>query len=554
MKFLLAAIFLFLITNSSVFASTEVNFGNCSITPQEYTGTNPTLSGNTFLVNCDNANNSNVIDLSWTNNTGKEINQYSLAFSSPGYNYYWYKTSKSEQYTKSAVTINEVISQNKSINYKVMLNPTEYIQNPTSEITLTFEYCSTPNSSYNCETVKQEKVNLNATLLLTLPDPKLNNSMLAFGNVNIENTQEKSFTISNNSSKTPYIFKILKTSGSKNGFTLSDGLMSKIDANSSVSVGAGESKTYSVKFKPTEPNDYTLLLNIVPFDTEMAKYIPSKTITFSGQGTHNTAEVTSAESPPVDNSNNSSDSSNAPPVYDETNINFNRINEENLSDTFKVNWELTASGELTNFPWKVQINTNCEGRGLENNGSFKWEIHSLKSGETFNFSNSVKNETLSDGSYSLEFTVIDSSGSSIHTQHLEGISCFEDLPVNEKSKSAKTPVPPNFNQNQSQQQSNRGKPILSSDNMTLEDLEQQKLNIAGKIKGESDESGNGFIARLLGYIVVVGGIAAATIYMKKGMVVDKVIIPDAPDVYDGLPFKDSSEKDSHKSVTNIKME
>lgn len=554
MKFLLAVVFLFSVTSHQSFASTEVSFGNCNITPQEYHGSNPELSGNTFSVKCDGAGNSNVTDLNWKNTTGKEINQYSFAFSSVGPNYYWYQTSKSDQYTKSAVTINEVINPSESINYKVMLNPSDYINNASSKITLTFQYCSVPNSSYSCETIKQETVNLTASMILTLPDPALNTSMLSFGSISIGESNEKTFSISNNSTSTPYIFKVSKTGGNLEGFEISDGFGSKIDSNDSVSLNAGESKSYKVKFNPSESKDYTLRISLAPFDSEMAKHIPSKLLTFSGQGMQ-TVEETSSDS---SSNNNEETYSETAASSNGASINITRLSEETLPKSFKANWELKAEGSPSNFPWTVQINTNCEGMGLENNGSFKWEVGSLGSGEAFTFSNSIEHESLSDNAYSSEFIVTNSLGETIHTQYLPGLSCFDTPEANDvlkdRNNSKSSNPSPSQQQQMQQRQGSKNQPVLSSENMTLEDLEQQKLNIDGKIKGESDESGNGFITRLLGYIAVVGGIAAATIYMKKGMVVDKVIIPDTPGVYEDVLSKDSTDSDTDKSVTNIKLE
>lgn len=493
---------------SFILANQSINFGSCTLVPKKLNNNNPTIVGDTFSIECSGVENtSNVYNYVWTNGYNEVVNKVAFVVGNNTSRSFWHYNLNNNLYSQEMFEYNREFSIGDNLNYKIMLNPNSNVVSPGAKATLTFYNCGDNRIQSTCHVVGQEVLDISTQTDLLKSDFSLSDSTLDFSELELGVNLDKSFSVINNSS-IDLVAKITKKSGSKDAFSISNDLLSKLDTSDTFTVSAGSTASYNVSFSPSSEKEYKLQIEFKPKDTMMAKYVESKNITFKGSGIKTTTPL---------------------------NLNLETVSQNEVTDKTEFSWKLSGTGDVKDLPWTIEITTNCEEKGLENGGSFKWGITDFSSDKPFDFNNSLESKWVESESNS-SVLVKDKNDAIIYSQDTQFKSCYSELPEAEaglnKSILDSSQNPPSSSLDSRSQKSKSpngqsGSPSFTLDAPKLTDLENEELNFNKDVKGASDsKTTKDFWIRILTYVAGVGGLALAVWYSKKEMLKNVVIIPE----------------------------
>ncbi|NCT55787.1 hypothetical protein GW755_02965 [bacterium] len=532
-------VFLVLLTLSSViispktiFANTSIDYGICDITPNDSSSSNPKITGDTFLTTCSGAlENGNKYDYTWTNKYSEKVNLISITFNSNPSLSYWVLNNTNNVYMQGPFDLLNTYSVGENMVLKFLLAPNSNVAAPKAVVNITFRSCTDNKDKTTCREIGQEVLDLTAQANLLLSNINLSESSINFDDLEIGSSNDKSFNITN-SSNIDLVAKVIKSGGSKDGFSVTNDLLSKLDTADTITIGAGGSTTYTVTFSPSSKKDYKLQMELKPKDAVMAKYVTGKSLTFKGSGIKALIPI---------------------------NLNIENVNQSELDGKKEFLWKLSGTGDVKDLPWTLEIPTSCESKGLENGGSFKWKISQFSIDKPFEFKNSIE-ARWEESNVPVTLLVKDKNGLNLLSQEMQAPSCYSELPQEPVGVPLNDPPidspqdsfnpnldPPRQGNPQSQQNPNgqSSSPSFNLDSPKLDDLKNEELNLNKDVKGTSDTNlTKGFWLRLFGYIAAAAGIAFAIWYSKREMSKNIVIIPE----------EEVLEKNEDEPVKSIKLE
>lgn len=379
-----------------------IDFGDC-----EYHVSGVQISGPVQNCDGDDVINGNEFLFYIENTSSDTIKSLKFSFTNNRNNSFYYRDIRSMEWKQNSSTAQ--IDFRPEDRLPVTLRQIHYQEygEDNAKINIEPELCDEDN---NCRMGEKLTVDVESNSLVPLPEPKVNSTNINFGKVKIGETKSLTFVITNESDKAEFTASFKTELGSKEGFQFAE-IDHMIDKSGiGMSHNPGASKTYNVRFTPTQQKNYFFKLKIVDASQAVAEYIDPLYINFTGEVEENSPAPSSFEVTVNPNPNYRDYNGEYDPTWD---------------------WTFNVTGEANYFPWVISISTNCNGKAGNHNGNFAWTIDSLYGQNSGTIGNWVQKEWVRNPLSDLSYTVKRDNGETIKTGTLKGPTCYDTLPVNE---------------------------------------------------------------------------------------------------------------------------